>query len=207
MQKRSIRDMNTIRECIASYKEAFGEMPTISEVAASTGISRPAVGRYMKMMKDNGEFTGDGSSRGYVSYEEIVQRQMRQIPIIGTVSCGLRKLAVQDITGYVSLPKEYLGGGNYYVLIADGESMINIGINSGDLVLVREQAYADPGQVVVALDDNGEATLKRYRPHLTQGYVDLEPENDSMPVQRIDFKAGQSLTIQGVAVKVLTDIR
>ena len=74
-------------------------------------------------------------------------------------------------------------------------------------MLVREQAYADPGQVVVALDDNGEATLKRYRPHLTQGYVDLEPENDSMPVQRIDFKAGQSLTIQGVAVKVLTDIR
>ena len=194
MQKRSIRDVNTIRECIASYKEAFGEMPTISEVAASTGISRPAVGRYMKMMKDNGEFIGDGSSRGYVSYEEIVP-------------CGLRKLAVQDITGYVSLPKEYLGGGDYYVLIADGESMINIGINSGDLVLVREQAYADPGQVVVALDDNGEATLKRYRPHLTQGYVDLEPENDNMPVQRIDFKAGQSLTIQGVAVKVLTDIR
>ena len=205
MQKRSIRDLGIVGNCIRSYQEAFGEVPTITEVANATGLSRAAVGRYMKMMKDNGDFIGDGP-RGYVSPEETMQRRMKQIPILGEVSCGLRKLAVQDLKGYLALPKEYLGPGEYYVLIADGESMKNIGIHTGDLVLVREQNFADPGQVVVALDENGNATLKRYRPYLTQGYVDLVPENDEMETQRIDIRQEGALVIQGVAMKVIRDI-
>ena len=206
MRESSRLDMEVIRNTIESYLETFGEMPTVSEVSNATKLSRSAVGRYMKLMKDQGEFMSRGV-KGYMSYEEQVQRSMCQIPIIGEVSCGLRRLAVQDITGYVALPREYLGGGKYYVLIADGESMKNIGIHTGDLVLIRDQDYADPGQVIVALDDNDEATLKRYYPHLTQGYVDLVPENEEMPVQKIDFNAGDRLAILGVAVKVIKDIR
>ena len=205
MRESSRLDMEVIRNTIESYLETFGEMPTVSEVSNATKLSRSAVGRYMKLMKDQGEFMSRGV-KGYMSYEEQVQRSMCQIPIIGEVSCVLRRLAVQDITGYVALPREYLGGGKYYVLIADGESMKNIGIHTGDLVLIRDQDYADPGQVIVALDDNDEATLKRYYPHLTQGYVDLVPENEEMPVQKIDFNAGDRLAILGVAVKVIKDI-
>lgn len=205
MRQRSLLDMEIIRNTIESYRETFGEMPTVSEVSNATRISRSAVGRYMKLMKEQGEFESRGA-RGYISREEQVQRSMCQIPILGEVSCGLRKLAVEDVMGYVAMPKEYLGGGKFYVLIADGESMRDIGIHTGDLVLIRDQDYADSGQVVVALDDNDEATLKRYIPHLTQGYVDLVPENSEFPVQRIDLSAGEKLTIQGVAVKVIKDI-
>ena len=90
MRESSRLDMEVIRNTIESYLETFGEMPTVSEVSNATKLSRSAVGRYMKLMKDQGEFMSRGV-KGYMSYEEQVQRSMCQIPIIGEVSCGLRR--------------------------------------------------------------------------------------------------------------------
>lgn len=86
------------------------------------------------------------------------------------------------------------------LLHANGESMIDAGIEDGDLVLVSKQNYADEGQIVVALIDD-EATLKRYYPEPQKHRVRLHPENKTMK----DIYA-ENCIIQGVAVKVLKDL-
>ena len=78
--------------------------------------------------------------------------------------------------------------------------MIEVGIEDGDLVVIRQQDVADPGQIVVALIDD-EATLKRYYPEPRQGRVRLHPENSEM-----DDMLVESCQVQGVAVKVLKDL-
>ena len=99
---------------------------------------------------------------------------------------------------------DWLGRGEYFGLIADGESMINIGIKNGDIVIVRKQSTAENGQVVVAMipdEYSGEmtATLKRF--YKEQGRYRLHPENDKYEDMYFD-----SINIQGVAVKVLKDL-
>ena len=83
--------------------------------------------------------------------------------------------------------------------------MKNIGINNGDIVIIRQQNTAEIGQVVVALVDDNTATLKRYYPSPENQIVELRPENDDFETQVVDLKE-RSFAIQGIAVKVLKDI-
>ena len=83
---------------------------------------------------------------------------------------------------------------------AHGDSMINAGINDGDLVVIREQATAEEGQIVVALIDN-EATLKRFYLDKERNLVRLHPENDNMEDMYFD-----NIEIQGIVKMVLKDI-
>ena len=83
--------------------------------------------------------------------------------------------------------------------------MINAGISNSDIVIVRHQNTAEPGQIVVALVDSAEASLKRYFPHPEEGTVDLVPENSEYQTMTVDLSA-QTLIIQGVAVKVVKDL-
>ena len=196
-----------VQEFLARFIEDHEEIPSVREIEKSTGVSKSAVGRYLQRLEDDGVLVSRGK-HGYVS--SAAEKRIREpgLPLIGTVSCGYTKLAVQDIKVYISLPMKGLNSGNHYILEADGTSMINIGIEPGDYVVCRHQQTADRGQIVVALV-NDETTLKRYYPNQEEGYVDLVPENDEMPVQRIDLKGGTRFEIQGVAVKVvrLADVR
>lgn len=81
--------------------------------------------------------------------------------------------------------------------------MIDIGIEEGDLVVVRMQNYADSGQIIVALVDNNDTTLKRYYPDQKTGMIRLHPENSEMEDIIV---TPDELQIQGVAVKVLKDL-
>ena len=82
--------------------------------------------------------------------------------------------------------------------------MINVGIDSGDLVLIRRQDTAEPGQIVVALDiDKDEATLKRYFPEPEKGRIRLHPEN---PDEKEIYMSIERCRIQGVAVKIIKDL-
>ena len=121
-------------------------------------------------------------------------------PILGSIPAGYPVLAIQDIQGYASIP--YQDSENYFFLRVNGTSMINAGINSGDLVLIRRQECADDGQIVAARVNGDEATLKRYK---RQGdTVLLLPENPDfepkiVPVR--DFAIGEAEII-GVALEV-----
>ena len=98
------------------------------------------------------------------------------------------------------LPIALFGQGDFYILRANGDSMIDANINHGDLVVVRQQDYAEEGQIVVALIED-EATLKRYYPEPERQRVRLHPENPKLQDIYVD-----DCSIQGVAVKVLKDL-
>lgn len=121
-------------------------------------------------------------------------------PIVGTIPAGYPALAFEDIEGYASIP--YKDAENYFFLRVSEESMINAGIQSGDLVLIRKQSSAEYGQIVAARVNGDEATLKKYKP---QGdTVLLLPENpDFGPilVRAKDFDDGYA-SIIGVAIEV-----
>ena len=121
-------------------------------------------------------------------------------PIVGTIPAGYPVLAFEDIEGYASIP--YSDTENYFFLRVSGESRINAGIQSGDLVLIRKQSCAEYGQIVAARVNGDEATLKRYKP---QGdAVLLLPENpdfEPILVRAKDFDDGYA-SIIGVAIEV-----
>ena len=208
MRRNGAEDFIAVQDFLARYMETHGEIPTVREIERRTGVSKSAVGRYLQRLEEEGLLVSRGK-HGYVSAVSEKRMQQPGLPVVGTVSCGYTRLAVQDIKEYISLPMKGLNNGSYYILEADGTSMINIGIVPGDYVICRQQQTADRGQVVVALVNREEATLKRYYPNPEEGYVDLVPENDEMPVQRIDLKKGTAFEIQGVAVKEIrvTDIQ
>ena len=122
--------------------------------------------------------------------------------MLGRVSCGILKLAEENVDEYVKLPVSLFGRGEFFILYAYGDSMINAGIDDGDMIVVRQQATADYNQIVVALIDD-EATLKRFRPQ-ADGTIRLHPEN---PQLEDIVVAADTCIIQGVLSKILKGAR
>ena len=85
------------------------------------------------------------------------------VPVLGAIAAGNPILAEEHETDVMPLPKQLVGEGNLFMLEVRGDSMIDAGINDGDVVVIRETGTADNGDIVVALVDGAEATLKRYR--------------------------------------------
>jgi len=88
-----------------------------------------------------------------------------ELPVMGRIAAGTPIEAIQEISHNVAVPGSMLSSGNHYALEVKGDSMIDAGINDGDIVVIREQPTADNGDIVVALVEDQEATLKRLRKH------------------------------------------
>lgn len=190
---------------INDYQQKQGYSPSISDMVRDLGMPQTTVYRYITHMKENGMI--DIKGRGKIATREMekTKRATIKLPVLGAVSCGIPKYAEENIEEYVQVPASWFGIGEFFALRADGQSMINGGIDDGDLVIIRKQEYAEPGQIIVALIDNEEATLKRYRPIGDGQYIDLVPENDKFKVRTVDLSC-ETLIIQGVAVRVLKDL-
>ena len=190
---------------INDYQQKQGYSPSISDMVRDLGIPQTTVYRYITHMKENGMI--DIKGRGKIATREMekTKRATIKLPVLGAVSCGIPKYAEENIEEYVQVPASWFGIGEFFALRADGQSKINAGIDDGDLVIIRKQEYAEPGQIIVALIDNEDATLKRYRPIGDGQYIDLVPENDKFKVRTVDLSC-ETLIIQGVAVKVLKDL-
>jgi repressor LexA len=98
-----------------------------------------------------------------------------EIPLYGRIAAGIPIAALADPSTYTPIPQDMLGSGDHYALEISGDSMIQAGILDGDTVIIRRTERADNGQIVVALVNDEEATLKRWR--LKAGKVALEPCN------------------------------
>ena len=189
-----------IMNFIDEYTEENGCSPTVREIADATDISRSTVGRYLQELIAGGRIMSNGR-RSYVTRtERLSRRDFIRVPILGEVACGLPRFAEENIEDYVQLPASLFGSGDFYMLRANGYSMIDVGISSGDFVLIRRQNTAEPGEIVVALVEE-EATLKRYFPEPERRRIRLHPENKVM-----DDIYVPSCEIQGIAVKVLKDL-
>jgi len=131
--------------------------------------------------------------------EVPIDSDIVKVPLLGTASCGMPILAIEDREGEVPVSSKLLKkGGNYFILRASGTSMNNAKIQDGDLILIRQQSTADNGERVVALIDE-KATIKEY---YQQGdMVILKPSSTDNTHQPIvltkDFK------IQGVVERVI----
>ena len=87
-----------------------------------------------------------------------------ELPVMGRIAAGVPIEAISEVSHHVAVPGSMLSGkGQHYALEVKGDSMIEAGINDGDIVVIREQSTADNGDIVVALVEDHEATLKRYR--------------------------------------------
>lgn len=86
-----------------------------------------------------------------------------ELPVMGRIAAGVPIAAISEISHNVSVPASMVGKGEHYALEVKGDSMIDAGINDGDIVVIRETSTADNGDIVVALVEDAEATLKRYR--------------------------------------------
>ncbi|MCJ8139092.1 transcriptional repressor LexA [Falsirhodobacter halotolerans] len=99
-----------------------------------------------------------------------------EVPVMGKIAAGIPIEAIQNITHQIAVPGSMVSGrGQHYALTVEGDSMIQAGINDGDTVIIREQSTADNGDIVVALVEDHEATLKRFR--RKGGMISLEAAN------------------------------
>ena len=93
-----------------------------------------------------------------------VEAHALELPVMGRIAAGVPIAAISEESHRVAVPGQMLGGkGHHYALEVKGDSMIDVGINDGDIVVIRETSTADNGDIVVALVEDQEATLKRFR--------------------------------------------
>src|SRR5918998_2993483 len=91
------------------------------------------------------------------------ERRSMAIPVMGRIAAGTPVSAIQNPSHSITVSPEFLGGGEHYALEVRGDSMIDAGILDGDVVVIRRQDTANTGDIIVALIDEEEATLKRFR--------------------------------------------
>jgi len=196
MRSRNEELMKQMKAYIEDYYMASHRMPKLQEIADCFRTVKSTVSRYLVEMDE----------RGMIEYRDGVVSTVKtrkfdtnvmNIGIIGSISCGMPQLEEAYVEEYVTLPVSLFGKGEFYMVRANGTSMIGAGIDDGDLVLIRKQQEAREGQIVVALVEN-ENTLKRFYLDKEHDCVRLHPENPSM--EDILVKSCQ---IQGVAVHVL----
>lgn len=201
MRSKNEQTLNNILKLINDCYFESGVYPTFQQIATAVGLSVPQTYRYVDELIKRGEIEKSGRY-GDLQTKEIVNAiyNHNRLPIVGEVACGTPVLAEENIECYVTFSRELLGNGQFFILRAKGDSMINAGIDDGDLVVVRQQDTAEEGQIVVALIEN-EATLKRYYIDKRRKKIRLHPENDGMKDIFFD-----DVAIQGVAVKILKDI-
>ena len=201
MRTKSIELKDKIVEVIDIEYSKSNRVPTMNEIANILNISKGSVSNYIAEMSKKGLVQNYGGSRGIMTKTMMkLKSSLEQLPVVGSIACGTPLFAEENIESYLTVSKDFLGQGNHYVLKASGDSMINVGIQDGDFVIVRQQETAEEGQIIVALI-NDEATLKRYYIDKSKKKIRLHPENESM--EDMFFK---NISIQGVAVKVIKDL-
>ena len=200
MRTKSPETMKKIEDFINDYTVKNGVSPTVREIRDGVGLALGTVSRYLSFMRENGMLDYTGCRNITTREAKLTQRETTRVPVLGAVSCGVPKFAEENIEEYVRLPVSLFGRGEFFILKANGNSMIEANIEDGDLVVIRQQNYADEGDIVVALMED-EATLKRYYPEPEKRRVRLHPENSSMKDIIV-----RDCIIQGVAVKVLKDL-
>lgn len=188
-----------IRRCIDAHIRRAGAAPSIREIAAVTGISRPTVQRYLVAMGARGDISYEDGRIATDATEKLTTEQVT-VPLIGEIACGLPNYAEEHVESYVRLPRAWVSNERCYLLRAWGDSMIEAGIAEGDLVLVAEASTARAGQIAVVLVGE-ETTLKRYYPEPEKRRIRLHPENHEMQDIYVE-----SARVQGVALKVIKSL-
>ena len=162
-----------------------GYPPTVREIGEKAHLSSPAtIHFHLKKLEEKGYIKkGDNKNRTIeilVPNEYLEQNEnVVDVPLLGKVTAGTPIEAIETPDEYFSLPTNLITTKNeVFTLTVSGESMINVGIYDGDILIVERQNTARNGETVVAMNSNNEATVKTF--YKENGYFRLQPENDTM---------------------------
>jgi len=182
-----------------------GKAPSLREAAADRGVSHAAVSQLIRALEEKGYLRRDGRYGRAIYLLNRTSRTAavhrgREVPIIGKVTAGLPMYAQQEWDGTVLIDGDIYRGSNLFALRVKGDSMRGAGILAGDLVVCEPRQYAHNGEIVVALIENEEATVKRFFLH--EDYIELRPENKAYPAMHYSFG---EVMVQGKVVGVIRD--
>ncbi|MDE6209144.1 MAG: transcriptional repressor LexA [Lachnospiraceae bacterium] len=171
-----------ILEYIKSEILSKGYPPSVREICEAVRLkSTSSVHAHLETLEKNGYIRRDPTKPRTIEIIDdsfnLTRREMVNIPMIGQVAAGSPILAVENIENYFPMPAELLPNSETFMLKVKGESMINVGIYSGDWIVVQQQNTAKNGDIVVALIEDS-ATVKTF--YKEDGHIRLQPENDSM---------------------------
>ena len=189
--KKSEQRQNDILDFMKKTIADKGYSPTVREICAALRIkSTSTVHSDIKALEVKGLVKKDPAKpRTVLPVEnEYVRAKMMiddintvSLPVIGRVAAGEPILAEQNIVDEMPMPSRFVGNGNNFILTVHGDSMINVGINDGDYLIVQETQDASDGEIVVALVNDGaesSATVKRF--FKESDHIRLQPENDAL---------------------------
>lgn len=189
-----------ILDYIKKYIVAHGYPPTVREIGADLGVSSPAtIHTHLSNLESKGFIKKEETKNRAIEllvdneYDEKQETSV-EVPLLGKITAGNPIEAIERPDEYFSLPA-YLIPRNkeVFTLLVNGESMINAGILDGDIVIVERTTNARNGEIVVAMNDENEVTLKTF--YKENGYFRLQPENDTMEPFILD-----NVTILGKAI-------
>ncbi|AFV11583.1 LexA repressor LexA [Thermacetogenium phaeum DSM 12270] len=177
MKKNLSRRQEMILNFIQKTIDARGYPPSVREIGDAVGLkSSSTVHTHLVKLEKKGYIRRDPTKPRAI---EIVNNNSAvvRVPVVGRVAAGTPILAVENIEGVFPLSASFVGSSdNIFMLTTKGDSMINAGIFDGDYLIVRQQQTAEDGDIVVALMDDEEATVKRF--YREAGCIRLQPEND-----------------------------
>ncbi len=184
MKKLSKRQKD-IFEFLVSEVKTKGYPPSVREIGKAVGLaSSSTVHGHLSRLEDKGFIRRDPTKPRaieiiYADEEAVHEREAIYAPLIGKVTAGEPITAIENIEEYIPLPAGIAASEeNIFVLTVQGDSMIEAGIFDEDLVIVRKQATAENGDIVVAMTEENEATVKRF--FKDKNNYRLEPENPTM---------------------------
>lgn len=189
--------MKRIKEHIEAHYEDTGDTPSVQGIATAMGIAKTTAYRYLVDMAQRDMISYEN---GVISTEKIrkLTPEVTHAALVGSIPCGEPDEREELVEEYIPLPVSVFGSGDFYVLRAAGDSMIDAEIDSGDLVVIEKCNDANIGDIVVALTDDRMNTLKRLCFDVDRNLYYLHPEN-----AEYDDIYVSSLSIQGVARHII----
>ena len=184
-----------------------GFPPSVREICEAVHLkSTSSVHAHLESLEKNGYIRRDPTKPRAIEIVDdnfnLVRRETVNVPILGKVAAGQPLLAVENVEGYLPIPAEYMPNNKTFMLVVQGDSMVNAGIFEGDYVVVEQSPTAENGQKVVALLDDS-ATVKTF--YKEKDHIRLQPENDYM--DPIIVEPDQPFQILGKVIGVFRFMR
>lgn len=196
-----------VLEYILTTVRSRGYPPSVREIGEAVGLSSPStVHSHLNGLVKAGYVRRDPSKPRALEVIDtnedgsLTRAPVRDVPLVGRIAAGSPILAEQDIEEIYPLPTELVGNDPVFMLLIRGDSMIDVGIYDGDYVVVKRQQVARDGQIVAALIEGEEATVKRLQ--RLDGRVVLHAENKNYP----PMVFADGVEILGVVVALLRRI-
>ena len=201
MRSKNPELMKEICTYVSDYYRDRRSSPSVNEIAKAVGIAKTTAYRYLVDMNERGMISYDGHTIETPQIDKCVSGYF-SAPIVGSIHCGDPETEEEHVEEYVSLPESIFGKGQFYILRSSGDSMVDAGIEDGDLVVIKKQDTASVGDIVVALDEDSQNTLKTFDGiDEESGYAILKYENRRK--YRNKVIRVRELVVQGVAKHVI----